>query len=379
MNKTILNLYERLEKLISKLPVPLQKPILQEMTPVKNLFLRQRSPRIVIAGEPGPAKAHLLNALFDAEILPAADAAESIFGWHEYVRVGKGALRVLDTRFPGAENPAKTALANEAPDIFLFLHSVPGDAQALAAEVEKLDNILAFQNQRSDQRAAVIGVLVKSDPSADVEEAKQQLHVALHSKAAVGERLAATLALTALRFRLDGTLDETSVDRTGLEILAQTIAEELPEEARLEMARLCGVRAVQIKIAQTLIKAFTAICAAIGAQPIPLADFPILTGLQVVMISGIMHISGREMSVKLAGEFVSALGANVGAGLVLREGSRALLKLLPGWGNAISGTIAGAGTYALGRAAIAYFIEGVNLKDAQKFLKRKNRREAISN
>jgi uncharacterized protein len=126
-----------------------------------------------------------------------------------------------------------------------------------------------------------------------------------------------------------------------------------------------------------LIKAFTAVCAAIGAQPIPLADFPILTALQVAMVGGIMHISGREMSAKLAGEFIGAVGANVGAALVLREGSRALLKLFPGWGNAISGAIAGGGTFALGRAASAYFIEGVNIKDARQLFHRKAKREAL--
>ena len=73
----------------------------------------------------------------------------------------------------------------------------------------------------------------------------------------------------------------------------------------------------------------TAICAAIGAQPIPLADFPILTSLQATMVAAIMHISGREMSAKLAGEFMAAVGANVGLGLALREGARAAVKFLP--------------------------------------------------
>ena len=223
----------------------------------------------------------------------------------------------------------------------------------------------------------MIGVLVRYEAAADMEQAREQLHACLHTNPAVSERLAATLAVTATRFRLDGSPDGTDAGREGAEHLAQLIAEELPEEARLEMARLCGVREVQLKIAQTLIKAVTAICATIGLQPIPLADFPILTSLQIMMISGIMHISGREMGAKSAGEFVTALGANVGVGLVFREGSRALLKLVPVWGNMISGAIAGAGTYALGRAASAYFIEGLSIKDARKLFRRKTKREAL--
>src|SRR5205085_9066793 len=100
----------------------------------------------------------------------------------------------------------------------------------------------------------------------------------------------------------------------------------------------------------------------------------------LVMISGIMDVSGRERSLRAATEFVAAIGVNVGAGMVLREGTRAVLKFFPGWGNVICGMVAGAGTYALGRAATAYFIEGVSLKDArQTYLKgrRKRSRRAL--
>jgi uncharacterized protein (DUF697 family) len=55
--------------------------------------------------------------------------------------------------------------------------------------------------------------------------------------------------------------------------------------------------------------------------------------------------------------------------MLLREGARAILKFFPGWGNVVCGMVAGAGTYAIGRAASAFFIGGVSLKDArQKYL-----------
>src|SRR5438045_6029944 len=101
---------------------------------------------------------------------------------------------------------------------------------------------------------------------------------------------------------------------------------------------------------------------------------PVLTALQVLMVSGIMYISGRERSLRAATEFLGALGANVGAGMLLREGTRALLKFFPGWGNVVCGMVAGAGTYAIGRAATAYFLEGVSLKDARRtYLKSRKR------
>ena len=144
------------------------------------------------------------------------------------------------------------------------------------------------------------------------------------------------------------------------------LARKLPNEARVEMVRIARDRTAQIEIAQSLVKSTTAICAAIGAQPIPLADLPILTALQLVMVSGIMYIGGRERSLRAATEFIGALGVNVGAGMILREGTRALLKFFPGWGNVVCGMVAGAGTYGIGRAATVYFLEGVSLKDARR-------------
>jgi uncharacterized protein (DUF697 family) len=52
--------------------------------------------------------------------------------------------------------------------------------------------------------------------------------------------------------------------------------------------------------------------------------------------------------------------------MLLREGTRALLKFFPGWGNVVCGAVAGAGTYAIGRASIVYFLEGVTLGDARR-------------
>jgi len=377
-NKTILHLYERLEGLISKLPSALQKPILQEMTPIKNLFLLQRPPRIVIAGEAGACKEHLLNALFGAEVAQADETPSTIPGWHELAFGSRGAVRLLDARDGGQEGANKSALIDEAPDLFLFLRCSPDIDGSLAEDIARLNTILEFMASRGSERQAVAGVLIKSDADEKMEQARLQLDACLHTKPAISARLAATLAITAsMRLRLDGTVDANSIGRKNIDRLAQVIAEELPEEARLEMARLSGTREVQEKIAQTLIKACTAMCAAIGVQPIPLADFPILTAIQVLMIGGIIHTSGRKMGVKLVAEFMAALGLNAGVGLVLREGSRALWKLLPVWGNIISGAIAGGGTYALGRAATAYFIEGASIKDARKLFRRKPRREAL--
>jgi uncharacterized protein (DUF697 family) len=349
--RSLLSLYEKLEALVQRLPAGLQQPILREITPIKTLFLLQRAPCLALLGPNGAGKAELLTALFGAEVLRPGEENLSDSHWQSVGRTGRGTLRLLDARRPASMASLQAAIAAEAPDLFIFLRPVSRLEEDLGAD---LDHAAQLVNLAASTSAKVLGIL---DPvgAADPERGRQELHAALHARPELSARMAGTL-----------TLFPTEPGR-----LAELIALELPGEAQLEMARLSGNRALQRQIAQVVIKSVTAICAAIGAQPIPLADFPILTSLQGAMVAGIMHISGREMSAKLAGKFIAALGANVGVGLALREGARAAVKLIPGWGSAISGAVAGAGTYSMGQAAVSYFIDGLSLKDARGVFRRR--------
>src|SRR5205085_11250583 len=136
-------------------------------------------------------------------------------------------------------------------------------------------------------------------------------------------------------FEFSGQPGHDVADRAAAHQFVSVLAKKLPNECRVEIVRISGDPEAQREIANILIKSTSAICTAIGAQPIPLADLPVLTTLQLVMVSGIMTLSGRERSLRAATEFIGALGANVGAGMLLREGARALLKFFPGWGNVV--------------------------------------------
>ena len=129
-------------------------------------------------------------------------------------------------------------------------------------------------------------------------------------------------------------------------------------------------REAQAQIAGSLLKSFTAVCGVIGLQPIPLADMPILTTLQTLMVGLIIYTAGKSVTARMVGEFLGALGLNIGAGILFREGARAIIRIVPVWGNAVSGMIAGAGTYAVGRTAIAYFIEDIPINESKKLFQK---------
>ncbi|HEY2614143.1 MAG TPA: hypothetical protein VGI42_00395 [Chthoniobacterales bacterium] len=384
MNRpSLLHIIERLEGFLGKLPPAIQKPVLHELTPLKELFLQQRSPRFVLTGSNKFTLQEIVAALF--RWTPPAESRDmltELFRWQAIDLSGRGTVALLDARGSDAKTAAaiEDELKREAADIFLHLGN--GGASSSVSGRE-LDNLAAFiaTNAGGKSEAQVIGILFDEGArsaraihngettSAVQRDKRTQFQNALREKPEVRQRL-----LDVCHISMGAIPPNQDSQQDSAHFMA-LLARKMPNEARVEMVRISHDRPAQLEIAQSLVKSTTAICTAIGAQPIPLADLPILTALQLVMVSGIMYIGGRERSLRAATEFVGALGVNVGAGMILREGTRALLKFFPGWGNVVCGMVAGAGTYAIGRAAIVYFLEGMSLKDARRtYLKTRKKR-----
>lgn len=133
------------------------------------------------------------------------------------------------------------------------------------------------------------------------------------------------------------------------------------------MARLARIQSVQKRVANMLIRVGATMAGAIAATPLPVADMPLLTSIQIGMITGIGYVSGRKMDKQTSAEFLSAMGMNIGAAFVLREAARAMVKFVfPGAGLVVSSAIAAGATYAIGQAAVAYFIEGAPVGRAKE-------------
>lgn len=336
-NSALLHIVERLEGFVGKLPESIRKPVLSELTPLKELFLQQRAPRFVLTGSGEMPLLEFVARIFapEGKEAPSRETLTGLYQW-QTIALGKhGSIRLLDAR--GADEAAldlvREALRQQPADLFFFLPAERGAQRTTPKEIERLEKLL----QWNGPGARLLELQISDTPSVLKQET----------------------ASPAICASLSGIFPLAGV-------LRRHLVSELPNEARVELVRSSGDVHAQGEIAELLVKSTSAICAAIGAQPIPLADLPILTTLQLVMVSGIMYLSGRERSLRAATEFVGALGANVGLGMILREGARAALKFFPGWGNVVCGMVAGAGTFAIGRAAMVYFIEGATLGDARR-------------
>jgi len=347
MEPLLLHVVERLESFVGRLPGAIQKPILHELTPLKELFLQQRPPRLMLAGAGNVPLEELLQTLFDQPFNEEGLPGFVMDCWNDIKILDHGSISIIDAR--GEEHAGiEKELKRQPPDAIVFLENQDKkkrkDKENLQWLVECADHL-----DKTGGHSLPVFVLLGSPHKAG--EKPSEIPGGLKRG---GVRFAGAFEFEKMR---DGSYRQQFVT---------ALARDLPNAALIEMARISRDKAVQSDIAQILVKSTTAICTAIGAQPIPLADLPVLTTLQLVMVSGVMYVSGRERSLRAATEFVGALGVNVGAGMLLREGARAILKFFPGWGNIVCGAVAGAGTYAIGRAAIVFFIEGVSLKDARR-------------
>jgi uncharacterized protein (DUF697 family) len=373
---SLLQIVERLERLAGRLPSRIRKAVLNELTPLKQLFLQQRSPRFLFAGSATVPARKIISALFGPAEFVAPNAAAPLCRWFEVGFPERGKISIIDVR--GVDNSTRVHVRDELKyrpvDIIFFLRDEGFTHEMEQRELSDLSTYLSWNETLETDRKIIeiIVPLFEKIASHDYNDlrATRNGHIIESSLVRRGIFLE-TLGLSPVDNGQEFELPTAEARR-----LMSTLARELPNEARMEMIRISRDREAQREVAQLLVKSTTAVCTAIGAQPIPLADLPILTSLQLMMISGIMHVSGRERSLRAAAEFTAALGANVGAAMLLREGARAILKFFPGWGNVVCGLVAGSGTYAIGRASTAYFIEGVSLKDARRtyLASRKKRR-----
>ena len=360
---SLLQIVERLERLAGKLPSKIRKAVLNELTPLKQLFLQQRPPRFLFAGSSAMPLGQVIAALFGSgHPTRTHDVPVRTRHWHDISLPDRGTICVLDAR--GADGSAAIHIQDElkyqAADLIFCLHD--GEIPS-GMEKYGLNELLSHStwNKTPEPATTLISIIRPQRETIAPDLVLSRLQPAFRSHAAIREPFLEVLGLIPLSHDQAFEVPPAEAQR-----LMSILPREVPNQARMEMIRISRDREAQHEVAQLLVKSTSAICAAIGAQPIPLADLPILTSLQVMMISGIMYVSGRERSLRAATQFVGALGANVGAAMLLREGTRAVLKFFPGWGNIVCGLVAGSGTYAIGRAATVFFIDGVSLKDARR-------------
>jgi uncharacterized protein (DUF697 family)/predicted GTPase len=96
---------------------------------------------------------------------------------------------------------------------------------------------------------------------------------------------------------------------------------------------------------------YSSMAATAGALPIPWLDLLILPGIQTRMIYHLAQFYGQP----LTGERFLELASTLGLGMMMRQAVREVAKFIPFVGSAVGAAVAGAATFALGKAFCYYY------------------------
>ena len=417
------NFYTKVGDLLDNLPDAIPEKARQKIRDtilgdeeLKNLMDgvdSHRPPRIFLIGRTGVGKSSLINALCGAYVAPVSDTRSCTEPAQTYqCKDGERTLmEILDTRGIAesdnlnAEISAEDMLINQvkefSPDVAIFMLNCT-HRDDVDSDVNFLKKLSESYAQAYNMRLPIVAVVNKCDEMAPSRlknpneytesKTKKIAEQVQHYKEIIVKNNLKIDDIIAVSSLIDWmTADGTEIDADSIESLPISDIENLQiafdgryhieellnilEKAILDFSARMGLRMalklqeVVRRIANQLNKSFSAMSATVALSPIPISDIYILLLLQGILVCLIASLSGRDISLDTAKEFVLSMGGIAGAGygfrLLAQQASKILNVFWAGSGSAVSASIAALGTSAIGKAAIAYYIDDKTIEEAK--------------
>jgi uncharacterized protein (DUF697 family) len=139
------------------------------------------------------------------------------------------------------------------------------------------------------------------------------------------------------------------------EVLLDVLPAALGQTLRMLDEAQRGLQDLYAAHALPHVLGYSSLAATAGAVPVPVLDLVLLSGIQSHMVYDLARLYGQP----LTGQRFLEMASSLGMGMLLRQAARSLIKLIPGVGTVVGsvavGALAGASTFALGKAFCYYY------------------------
>lgn len=373
-----------------------------------------RPPRIFLVGRTGVGKSSLINALCGSYVAPVSDTRSCTENAQEYKCMDgdRVLMEILDTRGIAESESLNTEISAEemlinqinefSPDVAIMMLNCT-HRDDVNSDVSFLKKLVKSYSEINSMRLPVVVVVNKSDEMAPTRfkvpteypqnKISKIQEVVQYYKGIIvknGLKIDDIIAVSSLIDwqTPDGTevdveyidnLPKNDIDNLQIGFDGRYNIEELLDilegaildfEAQMGLRMAARLTEVVHRLARHLNKIFSGISATVALTPIPISDIYVLLIIQSILVSLIASLSGRDISLDTAKEFIFSISGVAGAGFVFRvvaqQASKFLNGVWPGAGSAVSSGIAALGTSAIGKAAIAYYIDDQDMEEAKK-------------
>ena len=298
---------------------------------------------IIVVGKTGAGKSTLINSVF-REDLATEGMGKPVTDHMSKISKEGFPLNIYDTRGFELGRDAQIQVRNEiiqtikdgvkTKDVNKAIHCIwyCVNTATNRIEPEEIDWLREFAKENAMTNVPVIVVLTQSFSKKNAQALRQLV---------LDEKLDVLQVVPVLA--KDYEIDEDYIAKAyGLDVLIQVMAEALPDEL---LSTLLNVQRASLDLkryyARTAVAAATSAAFGEGFMPIPFADSALLIPTQIAMIGSITAIFGLEVNKSIMVTFASAMLGTSGATLAGKAISSTLLKLIPGAGTVLGGTISG--------------------------------------